>query len=66
MHDPIGRQDFLRTLGRSGALLGMAALGVAALHGSRSPEECINTGQCRACKAYGACVLPEKKEEAKQ
>jgi len=62
MADKLDRQNFLRTLGRSGALLGMGILGAAAMHGSRSPEECVNTGQCAACRVYGACKLPKKKE----
>ncbi len=66
MGKSLDREEFLRSLGRSGALLGMGLLGVAALRGSRSPGECVNTWQCAACRVYGDCRLPEKKKEVEK
>lgn len=65
MKTKLDRTEFLRALGRGGLLLGLGGAGLAALHGEKSPEECINTGQCVSCKAHGVCQLPEKKEAAR-
>ncbi len=62
MDEPASRHEFLRSVGRGGLLLGLTGLGVAALMGSKSPSECINTGICGSCNAYKVCALPEKKE----
>jgi ferredoxin len=61
----VNRHDFIQQFGRNGLLAGMAALAVAALHGSKSPSECMNTHQCQTCNVHGVCTLPEKKEVPK-
>lgn len=58
----LNRHEFIQHLGRNGLLAGMAAVAAAALHGSKSPSECINTHQCQTCNVHGVCALPEKKE----
>lgn len=60
MMEPISRHDFLHFAARGGLLLGLAGVGAAALHGSRDPSECINTGYCSSCKVYQVCTLPER------
>ncbi len=63
MTQPTTRHDFLRAVARGGLLLGLGAAGAAALHGARSPAECLNTGDCAACAVYKACALPERKDQ---
>lgn len=58
----INRHEFLQTVGRTGMLLGMTGLGVAALSGSKTVSECFNLNYCSACDVYKRCELPEKKE----
>ena len=62
MNKPISRHEFFRSVARGGLLLGAVGAGVAALQGSKSPDECMNTGLCESCDVYKACNLPEKKE----
>jgi len=62
MTEPISRHDFLNNVVRGGLLLGLAGAGAAALHGTKDPSECMNTGYCASCNAYQACTLPERKE----
>lgn len=61
MSEPVNRYEFLRSLGRGGLLLGLAGLGAGALHGTKDPSECIDTGNCTACRIQRACTLPEKR-----
>lgn len=57
----INRQEFLDSLVRKGAILGMGGIAAAAIHGSRSPEECLETTtHCTECWANHSCSLPEK------
>ena len=61
MKTSINRQEFLERLFRRGAILGMGGLGVAAMHGTRTPEECFETTtHCAECWANPSCSLPEK------
>lgn len=62
MNKPVTRHEFFRSLGRKGLLLSLAGLGSAALMGSKSPRDCIDTGYCDSCKSFTACALPEKTE----
>jgi len=48
------RRDLLRGVGRTAALAGVAALAIL----SARDGECINNGQCDACRAFGSCDLP--------
>jgi hypothetical protein len=63
MTQPIGRHDFLTGLARGSLLLGLGVVGAAALHGSRDPSECMNTGACSSCNVYKTCALPERKKD---
>jgi hypothetical protein len=61
MKSSINRQEFLERLFRKGAILGMGGVGVAAMHGRKSPEECFEaTTLCKECWAHHGCTLPEK------
>jgi len=61
MSNPINRQEFLDRLFRGGAILGMGGVAVAAMHGTKSPEECFETTtHCTECWAQKSCSLPEK------
>jgi hypothetical protein len=61
--DPrFSRTEFIETLIRGGMLTGLAGFGAAALHGTKTVEECINENYCASCWAYSGCGLPEKKE----
>ena len=62
MTDPINRHEFLQSMARGGMLLGLAGVGAAALHGTKDPSECMNTGFCNTCDVYKTCKLPERKE----
>ena len=62
MKEQLNRSEFIQHYGRNGLLLGTIGLAAAALHGSRSPEECINTGVCGSCTVHNACTLPEREE----
>lgn len=62
MSSLIDRQEFLKSLGRAGMLLGMTGLGTAALSGSKTVSECFNLNYCSACDVYKGCELPEKKD----
>ena len=64
MNEQPSRIEFLQTLGRGGLMLGIAGVGVSALHGSKSPEECMSANMCGTCHSFGGCTLPEKKEDA--
>ena len=61
MKSSINRQEFLNRLFRKGAILGMGGVGIAAMHGRKSPEECFETTTlCKECWAHHGCELPEK------
>ena len=61
MSNPIDRQEFLERLFRRGALLGLGGVAVAAMHGTKTPEECFETTTyCSECWASHSCTLPEK------
>ncbi|MBX3178659.1 MAG: hypothetical protein KF886_14965 [Candidatus Hydrogenedentes bacterium] len=61
MTQDMNRQEFLNSLVRRGAMLGMGGVALAAVHGSRSPEECFETTTlCNECWANHSCSLPEK------
>ena len=66
MNKPPNRIEFLQALGRGGLMLGMTGVGIAALQGSKSPEECMNANMCASCHSYGGCALPEKKETRRE
>ena len=66
MNEPVSRYEFLRSVGRNGILLGLGGMGVAALHGSKDPSECMNTNMCASCNVYHGCTLPEKKEARRE
>jgi len=61
MDHGMNRQEFLNSLVRRGAILGMGGVAIAAVHGSRTPEECFeHTTLCTECWANHSCSLPEK------
>lgn len=61
MTTPINRKEFMERMFRRGALLGMGGVGLAAMHGSRTPEECFaKTTLCKECWGNHDCSLPEK------
>ena len=61
MDQEINRQEFLHSLVRKSTILGLGGVAVAAMHGSRSPEECFETTTlCTECWANHSCSLPEK------
>jgi hypothetical protein len=60
MGQTLSRSEFLGWIARGGFLAGLAGVGVAALHGSKTVEECFNENHCAACWAYSGCALPEK------
>ena len=69
MTEKMTRREFLRTLGRLGALGGLALLGARLLHGKPRPtaETCVNDSVCRGCPVFASCWLPQAlsmKEEA--
>ena len=48
------RRDFLRGVGRTAALAGVAALAILSIRDG----ECVNGGQCHGCRAFDDCELP--------
>jgi len=61
MDQGMNRQEFLNSLVRKGAILGMGGVAVAAVHGSKTPEECLETTtHCAECWVNHSCSLPEK------
>ncbi len=61
MKSSMNRQEFFERLFRRGAMLGMGGVAVAAMHGSKTPEECFETTTpCASCWANHSCSLPEK------
>ena len=61
MDKGMNRQEFLNSLVRKGAILSMGGVAVAATHGSKSPEECLETTtHCKECWVNHSCSLPEK------
>ncbi len=62
MDKPVSRHDFLQTLGRQGMLVGLAGVGLAAVHGQKDVSECFNHNYCTDCWEFRGCTLPEKKE----
>ncbi len=61
MANSIDRQEFLERLFRRGAILGLGGVGLAAMHGSKTPEECFaKTTLCSDCWGHTSCSLPEK------
>ena len=68
MDDPsqIHRNEFLRSLGRTGMMLGMGGLGIAALRGSKDPSECFNHNYCNSCFVHSACTLPQREDSGNE
>ena len=62
MYKPVDRLEFLKSAGRAGMMIAMGGVGIAALHGSRTVEECFNENYCASCWSYSGCELPERKE----
>lgn len=62
MDKKVTRHDFLQDLGRKGMLLTLGGVGTAAVHGSKTVEECFNHNYCTDCFSFKGCTLPEKKE----
>lgn len=62
MQQRFNRSEFLGWVVRGGFLAGLFGLGVAALEGKKTVEECFNENHCASCWAYTGCGLPEKKE----
>ena len=62
MDKPVSRQEFLQKMGRNGMLLALGGVGTAAVHGSKTVEECFNHNYCDSCFSFKGCTLPEKKE----
>lgn len=62
MNKHVSRHEFLQDLGRKGMLLGLAGVGVAAIHGTKEVSECFNHNYCDSCWSFKGCELPEKKE----
>lgn len=58
----LNRSEFIQSLGRSGLMLGLFAVGAAAAHGEREVSECFNHNYCDSCWTFKGCTLPEKKE----
>lgn len=56
------RIEFLQGLGRNAMLLGLGAVGIAAVKGTKDVSECFNHNYCDSCWAFHGCALPEKKE----
>ncbi|HUU60412.1 MAG TPA: twin-arginine translocation signal domain-containing protein [Phycisphaerae bacterium] len=56
------RRQFLRGVARSGAMAGLAVLGIVLGGRKRSTkrsETCANQGICRGCPAFDGCGLPQ-------
>lgn len=62
MKKEYSRQDFIEDMGRKGLLVVLGGVGVAAMHGSKTVEECFNHNHCDNCFKFQGCALPEKKE----
>lgn len=62
MKKELSRQDFIQDLGRKGMLIALGGVGAAAVHGSKTVEECFNHNHCTDCFKFTGCSLPEKKE----
>jgi len=58
----LDRQQFLQAITRGGLMASLAGFGIAAVHGSRTVEECFNHNYCDSCWQFDGCALPEKKE----
>lgn len=62
MDNEVSRQEFLQKVGRNSMLIAMGVVGTAAIHGSKTVEECFNHNYCDSCFSFKGCTLPEKKE----
>lgn len=58
----VSRHDFLQNLGRKGMLLTLGLVGTAAVHGTKTVEECFDHNYCDSCFSFKGCTLPEKQE----
>ena len=64
--DPTGGLADPARLENLDAVVHLAGVGIAALQGSKSPEECMNANLCASCHSYGGCALPEKQETRRE
>lgn len=60
MEPQVNRAEFIESVSRGGIILGIVGVGIAALHGKKTVEECFNENHCKACWAFAGCTLPEK------
>lgn len=62
MDKPINRHDFMQSVARSGLLVALGGVGIAAVTGSKDVSECFNHNYCSSCWGHSSCTLPERKE----
>jgi hypothetical protein len=56
---PMDRREFLKALGRLGALGGLTLLGLRSLTGASRRETCLSSGVCSMCAFTAGCGLPQ-------